>query len=77
MVRYKTDKNDGKTAVLSYFVEGSDDNPGKVAFDISTKTASLIELASEDRHSQYANHLMVALEDHWDGMPDNGTIMWY
>ncbi len=28
MVRYKTDKNDGKTAVLSYFFEGSDDNPG-------------------------------------------------
>lgn len=68
----------GKT-VFEYFVEGRSEERGTVLLDRESGEASIEELASTDRFSIYAMHLLSRLRNDFrnGSVSDSGIVAWH
>jgi hypothetical protein len=68
----------GKT-MFEYFVEGRSEERGTVILDHESGEAVVDELASTDKFSIYAMHLLSQLrkEAREGNVSDSGTVAWY
>lgn len=79
MLDYRKCSEDIGKTMFEYFVEGRTEERGTVALDHASGEASIEELASTDRFSIYAMHLLSRLrkEAREGSVSDSGTVAWY
>lgn len=79
MLDYRVVHIGDKQAIYDYFVEGKQSQKGTISINLDTKKCSIDSLPEQDRHKDYAFHLMRRLEEMArDGeFRDSGTVMWY
>ena len=78
MLKFKLIENTENKAVYEYYPEGGA-SVGIVSYDKGTRSNSIVNLSTDDRHKRYALKMLAKLREFAQrgAFETDGTIAWY